>query len=240
LTPTVTVTLSSTFRRFITSFKSAPLHFLLLQIPGASTDLFETWLLPDGKENSPGTIVLVLFFFLYVLIASGISSALTFASIRQMHGGQRPNFRVSLTEVIKKLNLVIPASILVGVVCTLGIISLVLPGAYLMAIYLFVPQIIMDEDGVPLMACLNRSTKLARPALKTCFTVVIGILGTLVISYMVGENISTLISNLQMDPNVKILLAGLVKMLFSLLLGMIIDVFVSEFYYSLKETGGAL
>jgi hypothetical protein len=226
--------LLQTLKRFWPIFTAAPFYFLALQLPEALTDLLENWLVPDGKQTSPWIILFVLPLF---VVASGLTSVLTFSVVLQIRNRAKPSISRAIESILPKFWQIVAASLMIGGVTALGVVACILPGVYLMALYLFVPQSLLDDEKLPLMTHFFRSTQLAKKAFKKTLFIVSIIFISSLAAYFAGEYVSVVLEHLQLAGLVLIALTGLIKVGISILMGVFIDLFVSAFYLSLKEMG---
>ena len=88
-----------------------------------------------------------LFCFPYLFLASALSSAATYALLTQADISALKAFGSALS----RWKLLFPAALLAGVVSLLGLAALILPGIYFLAVYLFVPYVIMEEANQPVV-----------------------------------------------------------------------------------------
>ena len=148
----------------------APLHFLVLQIPEVSVEAIYAFF-PNLREAPLPLIAAVL--FPYLAITSFLSSALTFASLRQARAGGNPSLGNSINLVISKSKILFPTSLLTGVILLLGMVALLLPFLYFMALYLFVPFLVMTEGPLPWSVYLHKSKVLAKRRFWSCLALVL-------------------------------------------------------------------
>jgi hypothetical protein len=211
---------------------ASPLHFLLLQIPQSLSDVTDN-LFPSYFEHHRAvafSIMLPLW-----VVTSALSSGLTFSSTRRWHREHRLSARDAWTTVAGKLWPLIAAYLLAGIVVALGFLSFILPGFYYMALYLFVPLVVVDEPRLPWSVYLLRSKKIAKRSMRRTLVLAMSLLfvglALSVLDGVVKDGVEHMISNYALRA-VVFLSATLC---ISLVTGAIINVGISEFFLNLKK-----
>ena len=160
--------------------------------------------------------------------------ALTYVSVRDSRYGEAPTLARSWNEVSRKIFPLLNAYILAGIVIALGFLSLILPGIYYLALYLFVPLVVIDEPRLPLSVYLLRSKKLAKASLKRtlALTLLLLFFGLFlaVLEGVLNEITGQLFASIFLR-NVTFLTANL---FLSLVAGATMSVGVSHYYLTLK------
>lgn len=226
------MSLPAVFLKTIKSLQTQPVLFLCLQLPSASTEVIETHLSGASIETSPFQALIWIPFFFFM---STLTTTLTYFAMVGVRDGREFSMSDFVKVLQEKWLVLLAAALLVGVICLAGFLALVLPGIYFTAMYLFVPQIVMDEANHKVMVSLNRSKALFKQAkLKTIFVVSIIFLSSIAV-YFAGETIGTWLGGvLTHEGTFRTFTLILVKVLISLPVGALLDVFSSHYYWSLK------
>lgn len=206
------------------TLKSAPLLFFGLQfLEGLSSVIAK--LLETRFESNP--VLAVVLFFPVFCIASTLSNALTFTKIR----GE------TLSTIWPYFGQLVLASLTLGLVFILGFAALILPAFYFMAIYLFVPQVILSEQpGMSLSLGLFRSTKIAKAAFKTCVLTAIGALGIAFLTFMISESLGRWAGGVTENPFLRHSISIGIDAFLSMSTGAIIDVWVCHLFLELGKS----
>lgn len=135
--------------------------FVLLQWPGFFTFLYEkTVLLGLEKEDARDMLPKLIPF----LVISSVSMFLISGAFGVYFDRARKGEKLFIKEVYEivfgQLKSVIIAAVVCGIAFCLGILAYLLPGLGLMAVYIFVPYIVVLENPPGLTAALFRSWKL--------------------------------------------------------------------------------
>lgn len=214
------------------TFAANPWQFFWLQLPVGSVEILERCLTTFEEKGTRWGIFVLLPYF---MIASALATSATFSFILQKRQGRVPTLWTVWNAIAAKLPLLIPAALLVGLVCGLGIIALILPGLYFMTLYLFVPHLIVYEERSPLMTHLYKSTHLAKAQLKKTFSVVLVISFLSLFVFFGGETIGTWLGGVSTNGLIQNTLLVSIKALFAMLAGVFIDIFTSEYFLKLRE-----
>jgi hypothetical protein len=164
---------------------------------------------------------------------SDISLSATFFSFSVSKEGVPLSIMGVVAALKERLRRLIPASVIVGIVCSLGIIAMYVPGFILMALYLFVPLLIMNEADSPVSVYLNRSTRLAKLApIRTLVLVMI----IMLLSFALDYGIERLIERVHGPSSGSGLALVLVtsKMLIAMVWGALTSLIVCSFFMELK------
>ena len=218
------------------ALKTAPLHYLALQLPEASFDLVEHSLAPVSDKHPLFALLIIL---PLVWELSAISIAFTFASILRRRRGEKPSIRQSVTEVRGRLRQILPSSFLVAIVVLLGLFLLV-PGIYFMAIYLFVPHFAMIMSPAPATAYLNLSTRLVRQHLWTTLCLVVFIFLLDFAIYLGSETLGTFAGGVSLSPVGRDIILTATKITLSLITSAAINVGVSYFFLEINSDSEAI
>lgn len=147
---------SSPFKSTLHTLKLAPVFLLLLQIPQATLDCIVTFLSVDQRTFIEKALIISV-----QLIVAQVVAALSFAAVRMIKNGKKPNFKQIVFEFRDRAWLLLAAGLIVGGICALGFMALIVPGFIFMALYVFVPYFLLEEK-IPVFAALRRSMMLAR------------------------------------------------------------------------------
>ncbi len=167
---TKTSLLGKTFHAFV----SSPLFFLLVQIPEASAEVVYELLTPYSQNNLILTFAL---FFPYLCVVSFLSSAAVFLGVDALSRGRKPSFSEIFHKIWKKIGVLIPVSLLTGFIALLGLVALILPFLYFLAIYLFVPMLVVTESKQPWSVYLHQSKIQSKLTFKWSLAAVLVMLG---------------------------------------------------------------
>lgn len=130
----------------------------LVQLPEAFVEPLSTLLMPKGEPN---LLLIFLVLFPFLCVASFLSSSLTFSVVRQVHTGVRPSLKAALKELRPCLSTLLPVSLVTGLITVLGL-PLFLPFLYFLAVYLFVPMLVMTHPKQPWSLYLHQSKMLSK------------------------------------------------------------------------------
>lgn len=83
---------------------------------------------------------------------------MTYLILRSRQVGEPPSLSRAFRLTLKSAGALSQAAILVGLAIVLGFALIVLPGLFLMSLYLFVPYLILDEPGGSIWNYLHRSS----------------------------------------------------------------------------------
>jgi len=212
---------------------SAPLHFLILQLPEASSDVLEK-LFPSGEGQGP-LFWRVAILFPYFCIASTAASALTFASVFRQAQKQPLTLRYNLKIAREKMGILVPVSLLLGLVTLLGFVALIIPGIYFMAIFLFVPPLIISEPPLPWSVYLSKSKKIAKTAIWQTLAIV-------TVFFLINFAVFAQSSFVESELNhwfgasmISSILALAATAVLSIIIGAFVNVWIAFYFLSLKE-----
>lgn len=172
----------------------APFIFLSLQLPGTLPNLMERFM-PKGYTEAPFYSLLPYLVPYFVIAAIGTfwSSAAMYIVTRQVMNGN-VSIKAAIGSVNSKLHKLIPAALIAGVTILVGFNAFIIPGLILTAIYLFIPQLIIDEPPSQVMIYFNRSQKLSRVHLLKTVTIVLITAFLNLITYAGSQFIEPLVS----------------------------------------------
>lgn len=218
--------------RFAAVLAIAPVHFISLQFLEALSSILEHTLETYFKSQP---ILAGLVFFPVFCIASCISNSLTYVSVRQVGEGTLPTFGESWKKVSEVLGMLILSSLVLGLVFVLGIMVFILPALFLMALYLFVPHLILTEKGLPLSVYLFRSTRISKKSYWQCFFTVVGAVLLGLATYLLAETLGTWAGGLSQNETTRIFISVLINVFFSVLSAMVVDTWIALLFLKLKE-----
>lgn len=156
-----------------------------------------------------------------------ISTSLTFASVQQIESGGRPSFGVAWRHVQAHAGSLAMASLLVGSLAGLGIFAAILPGLYFMAIYLFVPYLILVEPKAPLSVYFRKSKRLAKENFGKCLA--FAMLGFLL-------SVADLVTaDFGLSQSIGTSFGLGIRALIQMSTGLIMDLWVCSFFINLKR-----
>ncbi len=212
------------------SLLAHPFHFLGLQIPAASYLVVE-YFLRDALGNET---IATLAGTPYLFIASTFSTAATFASVAFTPEGTLSALQSTCNRVRAQWKILALASLVIGFITLVGMLALLLPGLYFAALYLFVPHLILSEPGQNLWAYLDRSKRLSRPRIFLHIGVVLFTLILMVWVYVVGDMSTSLFGSELASSSIAIGLSLVVQMFLSMVVGCLVDVWLSHYFLELK------
>lgn len=160
----------SALKKAFQVFISAPLLFLIIQIPETSVDILGR-ILPLFIGKSPYMLALSL--FPYFCIASFVSLSATFLAVTH----PRSSLRNLITQIGHHFSVLAATSILTGALVFMGFIAFILPGFYLMALYIYVPILVLSPPRQPWSSYLQESKVLAKRHLRSTLTIVLLVMG---------------------------------------------------------------
>lgn len=214
---------------------ACPIALFLAQLPQGLLALLQT-AIEHFMENRP--IIGFAVIFPVFCITSAISSALTFSLLLQHTDGKKPNLLTAASIVKSKFNTLLLGSLAVGVFFVLGLCALILPALYFMAVYLFVPHLILLNDKRPISAFLFQSKKWvtsSRTTLIQTMALILFMIALGIGSYLAGQKLTEYIISLSSIGGGSGMIALCVDMASSMLGGAILDVFVGYSFLNLKE-----
>ncbi len=210
-------------KRAILLFKKYPVHFLVFQIPEVSVELIEAMI---GPKTENRILIILVFALPYFFFTSFLTSALTFLSVRDTTtSGRPPSLGMALGRIVPKLKLLLPVSLLTGIILGLSLAAFILPVFYFMTVYLFVPILVASETKMAWSQYLYRSKKIIQTRLWKTMTIVFCMLTSSFI-IQVGLNID-LIWNFVGEWG---WLLEAVRYFLSMLVGAIVAIWVSLYY----------
>lgn len=210
----------------------APFLLFLLQIPQGAAGLFQN-LLENRLEREP--LLAVVLFFPIFCIASALSSALTFVSLERMARGEPTSVWSAWKTILPKLPILVLTSLLVGAVFVLGFCALVFPAFYFMALYLFVPQLIVTEPRNALSVYLYRSTRLAKSSLWLCMATVFFSILLGIAAYLAAQTLGTWIAGFSDHNTVRHVLFLSTDVSLTMVSGVCIDCWIACLFLRLKQ-----
>lgn len=203
-------------------FFAAQLPLLcLICLPEQVADVLSLYLAPMTEKMTTWQSRLVMIPYAAIsLLLSVYSAAAVFDVVRNLQKGKKPTLGHAVTEVGKQIVPLSLATLLIGVVAALGVAAFIVPGIFVIVVYVFVPHLIMNEPGKPLMVYLNRSWKLAaRHKLYVTFLVL-----TMAISGLLVYSSGSIFPTAEGSYYIAFTIG---RALFSTLLGAIIDVWIA-------------
>ena len=218
-------------KKILSSFATIPLLFFFLQLPEGIAGTIETILEKQFEKQPVAAIVL---FFPVFCIASTLSSAMTFAALNRLVNGNRPSFNAVWGDVYPKLGKLVLASLLVGLVFVLGFCAMVVPAFYFMALYLFVPQLIMSEPNCKLSVYLFRSTRLAKTNLVTCISTVTATIAIGILTYLLSQTLGTWAGGFSEDNAARTMIVCGIDIFLSMFTGIFVDLWIAHLFLKLK------
>lgn len=160
---------TSLTRATLTAFITFPLSLLLLQLPGGLMELIGNALELRYEES----IALAASLFFPYGIATACCTALTYGFIEDKETGSSPSLAAACKKLKGKWGRLVPVTCIAGILCLLGMVALIIPALYFMAIFFFFPQLIVSEPHLPWTVYLSRSKKIAKRALLATVTAVV-------------------------------------------------------------------
>ncbi len=158
--------------------------FLLIQTPGALLTLFDKTFMVNVENLPPAQSLpwIIPYFCVSVIMTSFISAA-TYMAVLDESEGNKSSFKAAFKKVSGQLVPLFTGSLITGAVILAGFYAYLIPGILVMCLYLFLPQVIMNEPGQPLMVYFNRSWKMARSHIWSTLALVTAILIITLLGY---------------------------------------------------------
>ncbi len=92
-------------------------------------------------------------------LAGKLAQAASFRAVADAYLGERPDWKTSIAFALRRLHVVVAASILIGIAVGLGTIACFIPGIYLWAaFYVAIPVVLLEGQGP--IAAMGRSRSL--------------------------------------------------------------------------------
>ncbi len=214
-------------------FFSYPLVFISVQSVQGVLSLLESILEPRYSQTNPA--LLIAFFFPPYVITTTLSSALTFFVVRDIRAGKKPSIPSAFEAVRPHLKSLVLCSLVLGLIYVLGFCAFVIPVVYFMAIYLFVPFVIVTEPKAPFSVYLFRSTQFAKKNLLLSILTVIGILVVGLLTFALSKWLTDNLNRHLSSENLQVGLSFIIDFLLTLVTGSWIDSWVSNYFLNLKE-----
>jgi hypothetical protein len=217
-----------------------PLPYIALQLPQVIPEVLERFLLP-GAQNTPTLALLpkIVPYFMVTAIATFWSSAAIFVAAEMSARGVQPSLKETAHRVNQRLSHLIPAGLLAGVTVLVGYYAYFIPGIILTALYLFVPQLIMDGEPNQVMVYFNRSWKLtSRHFLQTLGVVIVTTSFSVLLyvgSQLTEARVSSLVTPVVTSEVIAPLIAALPMVVISLVIGSLLDVWVASYYLEMRD-----
>ena len=149
-------------KKIFVTLLACPFTLGIIHIPEAILGTLQR-LLETTLEGHP--VIAFLVFFPFFTVMSSFTAALTLLVVLDLEQKKKPSLKRCLSEVGRRASALATSGLLVGLVCILGLCALVLPAIYFMALYLFVPLVIMTEHDQEIPVYLYRSTQIAKKSL---------------------------------------------------------------------------
>lgn len=212
-------------------FRTAPILFLLFQIPEALVegveDIAGNWI--EGKPFAALALLIPAY-----CLSSAIASALTCSAVIQLKEGKKPTLAQAFRRFSGRGLTLILAALAVGLAVALGIAAMFLPAIYFMAIYIFVPYIIADGEASTVGAALARSKRLVGKDVWKWCCLVAGLLAFGIATYFGGDLLVKSFNQINDSPSMHLLSYVIFKLGISLCLGAAIDLALANAYLKLK------
>ncbi|MCX6101800.1 MAG: hypothetical protein NT000_00870, partial [Proteobacteria bacterium] len=145
------------------------LNVLLLQSPMGLLVLLQIFLSPKLENHAWIAIGILLPLF---SIGSSLCTAATFVLIEQKPSQGLAFLPIVFKEVFTRLIPLVLSSLTVSIFFGLGFAALIIPGIYFLAIYFFVPFLVMIQSRQPVANYLFQSKQLITRNRKTLFTMI--------------------------------------------------------------------
>jgi hypothetical protein len=207
-------------------------HFALVcftQIPLGLLVLLQRFLDPF-LETHP--IVAVLILLPLFSIGSSLGTAFNYLLITLPDERNFSTFLKALRSLDKrKMTTLTLASLMVAIFFSLGLAAFVLPGLYFMALYFFVPILVISNPKQPVAQYLYSSKKLVTRSRKTFFATFAIVLATFLMELPISFFVNRLSELFGYAP--------LFDIAFSVCLGGWVDVFICFYFLTLKQEGNA-
>lgn len=219
--------LNNTLKQTLAFYKKNLVAILAIQIPMGFLVVIQGILEPYIENHS----VLALIFLLPLFaLGSSWGTALTYLLIlSDSNATLKKRLSHSASLLVSKLKTLSLASLLIAVFFGLGLYAYVLPGILFIALYFFVPILVVSEPEQPIVRYFYQSKQLVTGSYKLFFlTFAIALLTFLIeipISYLVELLSERLGYSILLDVGISMLVTGLV------------DVFICYYFLSLKSKG---
>jgi hypothetical protein len=230
-------------KRTLQFLATHPVHFFALQIPQVVPEIMERLFMQGAEKES--TLALLPRLIPYFVVASLVmtwTSAMTYVSVRSLSEGKPISFSQSAQVANSRWRWLFPAALLAGVTVLIGFSAYIIPGIILATLYLFVPQLIIDEGATSLMIYFNRSWKLARSHFLQSVGIVIVVTSISLLLYVAEQSIEGWLTRLLWNesPPQKIitLISTTIYLFATLVAGACTDVWVCCYYLKLKVKDG--
>lgn len=217
--------------RFWPLIKKHPGYWLALQFPLGLLPLVDEFI-PDDLPNIwvQATLLLGIFLPLFILLST-LATAFTFSAI--LHHADKPSIAAVVKRVLPHTLKLFGASFLAGLLTIMGL-SLILPGIYFGAIFLFVTHTVIQDPSAPISVYLTRSKKVAKKSLGLSIAVAVCLFASDFITALGGELMGQMISAAVHLP-LSLVLTFSAKMFLSMVVGATINVWVSLYFLRLQE-----
>ncbi|NQW44985.1 MAG: hypothetical protein HQ462_06225 [Deltaproteobacteria bacterium] len=204
------------------------LNVLLLQSPMGLLVLLQIFLSPKLENHAWIAIGILLPLF---SIGSSLSTAATFVLIEQKPSQGLAFLPIVFKEVFKRLIPLVLSSLTVSIFFGLGFAALIIPGIYFLAIYFFVPFIVMIQPRQPVANYLFQSKQLITRNRKTLLTMIGIVLFTFLIEIPMSFVSDSLLGNVPF--------AFFFEMLITMVSAGLINCFIVFYFISLNSKGNS-
>ena len=205
-----------------------PLTFVLLQIPETSVDIVGRAIPLAVGENK---WLLALILFPYFCVASFISLATTYLAVNNLREGAGSALDRVFSRLKPKALPLLGTSVMTGLLVFMGFAAFILPGFYLMTLYLFVPILVLVRPPYAWSSYLHQSKILTQAHFKSllCLTGVIIVVG-------LGIEFSIHVPDSFVDSwNAELIGLYAVKLCLSSAVGALAGVWISMYFDSITQ-----
>lgn len=227
------VSLKSLFQFTARHFREAPTHFILLQTLNGLSGLVAK-ALESRFENSP--LLAGALFFPIFCIASTLTCALTFISVNERENGRRVNLTECFELLKPRLKSLVGASLALGFLFVLGLAALILPALYFMAIYLFVPLLLVSNSQMTLSPALYRSSKMIKNHRGTAAFTVFVILLVGVLTFLVSYSLGRFAGGITSIEALRFWVSAGIDAFLTMLTGAMIDLWIAGFFMKVQKS----
>lgn len=179
-------------------------------------------------EQSP--VLAVLLLVPLFSVGSSLCSALTLGLIEEIpNKSTLPSLSAALNKVLNRFKRLLLSSLVVSLFFGLGLAAFMIPGIYFMALYLFVPLIVLTEPEQPILSYLYHSKILVKQSRKVLLTTL-----TIVSLSMVIELATTVLVEF-----ISKIMGGalLIDLFLTMSFGALLDCFIVFYFHSLRAKG---
>lgn len=164
------------FRDTFRTLKRYPFSFFFLQF---FDGISESVLFFLGEPTDGSSILYIATVFPLTWFMTCFGTAATFNFFQQIQSGAEPRKSDAISAVFKKWKPLVLSEAIVAIAVLIGIF-LIVPAIYFLAVYLFVPCVVMSRQRLPVFGYLSESQAIARNSMGgllalACVVLVLGL-----------------------------------------------------------------